>query len=73
MIPYMITIKIMHFVCVGGQFLPVQWLGLRVLTVEGPGSVPVQGTKNTQAMCPLREKAKGIFQNISVEMKPERV
>lgn len=43
MIPYMITIKIMHFGGVGGQFLPVQWLGLRVLTAEGPGSVPGPG------------------------------
>ena len=70
MIPYMITIKIMHF---GGSCLAVQWLGLRVLTAEGPESVPGQETKITQATCPLREKAEGIFQNISVKMKHKRV
>ena len=32
-----------------GNSLAVQWLGLRALTAEDPGSIPGQGTKLPQA------------------------
>ena len=33
-----------------GNTLVVQWLGLGAFTVEGPGSIPAQGTNIPQAM-----------------------
>ena len=33
-----------------GNSLEVQWLGLRTLNAEGPGSIPDQGTKIPQAV-----------------------
>ena len=33
----------------GENSLVVQWLGLHILTAEGPGSIPGQGTKILQA------------------------
>ena len=41
------------------QGLPwwVQWLGLWASTATGPGSIPGQGTKIPQAMCPNQKKA----------------
>ena len=40
-----------------GNSLAVQWLGLRALTAEGPGSIPGRGTKIPQVM-PCSEKKK---------------
>ena len=34
----------------GGSSLMVQWLGIRVFTAEGPGSIPGQGTKIPKAV-----------------------
>ena len=40
-----------------GNFLAIQWLGLRAPTTEGLGSIPGQGTKIPQGMqCVLRHK-----------------
>ena len=36
----------------------VQWLGLRALTAEGPGSIPGRGTKIPQAVWCSQKKKK---------------
>ena len=39
-----------------GTSLAVQWLGLRTLTAEGPGSIPGWGTKILQAVWHYQKK-----------------
>ena len=39
-----------------GTSLVVQWLGLRASTAGGTGSIPGQGTKIPQAVCPSSTK-----------------
>ena len=41
-----------------GTSLAVQWLGLRTLTAEGPGSIPGWGTKILQAVWHYQKKKK---------------
>ena len=43
-----------------GNPLAVQWLGLCIVTTEGWGSVPDQGTKIPRAMRPKKKKKKTV-------------
>ena len=47
-----------------GNTLAVQWLELRALTGEGPGSIPGGGTKIPQAPQHSQKKKKGIITEI---------
>ena len=48
-----------------GNFLVVQWLGLRASTAKGPGSIPGWGTKILQAMwCSQKKKKKEKKQDV---------
>ena len=42
-----------------GEFPGVQWLGLRALTAEGPGSVCGLGTKIPQVVWPKKKNRNG--------------
>ena len=45
--------------CMSGNSLAFQWLGLRALMAEGPGSTPGRGTKIPQAAwCDQKQKKK---------------
>ena len=45
--------------CTQGNSLDVQWLELRALTAEGPGSIPGRATKVLRAMwCSQKIKSK---------------
>ena len=47
-----------------GNFLAVQWLGLRAFTAEGQDSIPGQGTKIEQAaLCAAKKERKKQTQN----------
>ena len=54
----------------------VQWLGLHMLTAEGPGSVPGQGTKILQAMWhgqKTNSQKKKIVQNKYEGQRPKQI
>ena len=50
-----------------GNSLAVQWLGLRAFIAMGPGSIPGEGTKITQAVRRSQKKKK-IVHDLFVSM-----